>query len=117
MKKNIVSAIVVSGLLILAASLYSEEQIKQDSQEIKPQTLCPIMGNKINKSLFVDAQGKRIYVCCNGCIGTVKADPAKYIKDLEAKGITLEEIPKDKAAAGDAKAGAPKMEHKGGCCN
>ncbi len=110
MKQNIVSVIAVSVLLILGASLYSEEQAKQDTPELKPQTVCPVMGNKINKSLFVDYQGKRIYVCCNGCIGTVKADPAKYIKELEGKGVTLDETSKDKAAA-------PKMEHKGGCCN
>lgn len=53
------------------------------------------MGGKINKNLYVDYQGKRIYVCCGMCIGKVKADPPKYIKELEAKGIVLEEIVKD----------------------
>jgi YHS domain-containing protein len=57
------------------------------------QTTCPVMGGKIDKSLYVDADGKRIYVCCQGCVGTIKADPAKYIKALEAKGVTLDATP------------------------
>jgi hypothetical protein len=59
----------------------------------KPQTLCPVMGNAINKTLYVDSDGKRIYVCCAGCISTIKKDPAKYIKKLEDQGITLEKTP------------------------
>lgn len=63
--------------------------------ELKKQTTCPMMkGRKINKKLYVDAEGKRIYVCCKGCIGAVKKDPKKYIEELEAKGITLEDAPK-----------------------
>ena len=59
----------------------------------KPQTLCPVMGNAINKKLYVDSGGKRIYVCCAMCISTIKKDPAKYIKQLEDQGITLEKTP------------------------
>jgi len=57
------------------------------------QTVCPIMGGEINKDLYVDADGKRIYVCCEGCIEKVKADPQKYIEQLESQGITLEKTP------------------------
>ena len=59
-----------------------------------PQAKCPVMGGKINKSQFADVNGKRIYVCCAGCIAKIKAEPAKYIKQRESKGVTL-----DKAAA------------------
>lgn len=57
---------------------------------VKKQTTCPVMGGAVNKALYVDHAGKRIYVCCGGCIGTVKADPAKYIRKLEAEGVTLD---------------------------
>ncbi|NQT20547.1 MAG: hypothetical protein HQ592_12640, partial [Planctomycetes bacterium] len=57
---------------------------------IKPQTTCPVMGGKINKELFVDHGGKRIYLCCPGCEAAVKKDPAKYIAKLEDDGITLD---------------------------
>ena len=59
----------------------------------KPQTICPVMGNPINKSLYVDVKGKRIYVCCQGCIPKVKADPDKYIKILEDQGVAIEAVP------------------------
>ena len=66
----------------------------------KAQTTCPVMpGNPIDKALFVDANSKRIYVCCTGCIGAVKKDPAKYIKQMEADGIVLETAPTVKPAA------------------
>ena len=58
------------------------------------QTTCPVMkGNPVNQSLYVDADGYRIYVCCGGCIGAVKADPAKYIAQMKAEGIELEKAP------------------------
>ena len=58
------------------------------------QTRCPVMDGKINKSLYADVNGKRIYVCCPGCIDKIKADPARYIKKLEAQGIALDDTPK-----------------------
>jgi YHS domain-containing protein len=50
------------------------------------QTTCPVMGNPINKKLYVDYKGKRIYVCCSMCLGQVKADPEKWIKKLAEMG-------------------------------
>jgi hypothetical protein len=57
------------------------------------QTTCPVMGGKIDKNLYVDVEGKRIYICCKGCEGAIKKDPAKYIKKLEAAGVTVEDVP------------------------
>ena len=73
----------------------------------KVQTTCPVMGGKINKKQFVDAKGKRIYVCCPGCIGKIEADPDKYIKKLEKDGVVLDETPKP------AKHGGGHDDHKG----
>ena len=62
--------------------------------EGKPQTTCPVMkGSPVSQSLYVDADGYRIYVCCGGCLGTVKADPAKYVAQLQAEGVELENAP------------------------
>ena len=47
------------------------------------QTMCPIMdGNKINKDIFVEYQGKKVYFCCAGCEKVFKEDPEKYIAKL-----------------------------------
>ncbi len=59
----------------------------------KPQTTCPVMGGPIDRSIFVDAAGKRIYLCCGGCVGKVHKEPGKYIQQLEAAGIVLEAAP------------------------
>lgn len=58
-----------------------------------PQTTCPVMGGEVNKDLYVDVEGKRIYVCCPYCMGEIKKDPAKYIAELEASGQDLENAP------------------------
>lgn len=61
-----------------------------------PQASCPVMGGPVNPKLYVDADGFRIYVCCKGCIETVKADPAKYIAKMKADGVEPEKTPASK---------------------
>ncbi len=47
------------------------------------QKTCPVMeGNPINKAIFVEYKGKRVYFCCKGCPETFQADPEKYIAKL-----------------------------------
>ncbi|MBC8471602.1 MAG: YHS domain-containing protein [Planctomycetes bacterium] len=47
------------------------------------QTTCPIMeGNPINKALFVEYKGKKVYFCCPGCEEKFKAEPEKYVAKL-----------------------------------
>ena len=60
--------------------------------KLKPQTSCPIQGEAIDKKLFVDYKGTRIYVCCEMCIADVKKDPEKAIKKLESLGQGVEKI-------------------------
>lgn len=59
----------------------------------KPQTVCPVLGGNIDKKVYIDYQGKRIYFCCTGCDAEFKKDPEKYMKKIEAEGITLEKCP------------------------
>ena len=60
---------------------------------VKAQTVCPVSGDKIDKALFADANGKRVYFCCAACLPKFKEDPAKYIKKMEDQGIVLEKAP------------------------
>jgi YHS domain-containing protein len=59
----------------------------------KPQQTCPVMGGAINKSVYTDYNGKRIYFCCEGCPEKFKKDPEKYMKKFEAEGVELEKAP------------------------
>ncbi len=57
------------------------------------QTTCPVMGGAINKELYADYQGKRVYFCCGGCKGPFEEDPEKYLKKLRESGQEPEAIP------------------------
>ena len=63
-----------------------------EAQVVKNQATCPVMGGAVNKSLYVDYEGKRIYVCCKGGLPEVKKDPAKYVAKLEQAGVTLDKV-------------------------
>ncbi len=58
----------------------------------KAQSSCPVSGKAINKAVFVDHQGQRVYFCCQGCPAAFKADPEKYYAQFEKDGVELENI-------------------------
>jgi YHS domain-containing protein len=50
---------------------------------VTEQTTCPVMeGNPINKELFVEYKGKKVYFCCSACISEFNKDPEKYVSKL-----------------------------------
>lgn len=81
----------IMGILAAGVAL-AEEKVGQEPKT-KPQTTCPVMGDEVNKKLYVDYAGKRVYVCCKGCLKEVKANPEKYIAKLEKEGVTLDKAP------------------------
>lgn len=76
------------------AKLKVESAAAEKSATLSAQKTCPVTGDPINKDLYVDADGKRIYVCCEGCIAPVKKDPQKYIDILKKRGEGVESIGK-----------------------
>lgn len=77
---------------------YLKKLAEQGVAVEKAQVDCPIMGGKINKALYVDHEGKRLYVCCGACLKKAQKDPALYLKKLEAAGIVPAPVPPAKAA-------------------
>jgi len=77
-----------------SAHSHAEEQVVAAAEETAEttavkvagaveQTTCPVMaGSPINKALFVEYEGKKVYFCCKGCEGTFLADPAQYVAKL-----------------------------------
>ena len=84
-RKVSVVMLILLGIMLVPVMASAEETV--------PQTVCPVMGGEINQALYVDADGKRIYMCCAGCTDKIEADPQKYIKQLEDQGITLDKTP------------------------
>lgn len=76
----------ITALMVLCENGYTLD--KSPSQAI-----CPVMDAPIDESLYVDHNGKRIYVCCGACISAVRRNPEKYIKELQDSGVQLESVP------------------------
>jgi YHS domain-containing protein len=75
--------------VLAAASVHGDEKGKA-------QAMCPIMGGPIDKTAYVDYEGKRVYFCCTGCKSAFLKDPEKYVKKMESEGIVLEAPPPSK---------------------
>lgn len=63
-----------------------------EASVLKNQTLCPVMGGKIDSTVYTDIQGQRVYHCCPGCAKSLKADPDKYFKKAAKDNILFENI-------------------------
>ena len=85
--------------LLLSLGLFAADEAK--APETTPQTKCPIKGGDINKDVFVDYQGKRVYFCCAGCDKKFMANADTLIKAAEAKGITFEAAPQTMCPVSD----------------
>lgn len=93
MRLKLLGLFLVLGLVVPAAALAADgDGSKTKKKTVKAQTTCPLMGGKIDKKMFADHDGKRVYFCCGGCPAKFKKDPAKYVKKLEDAGVTLEEV-------------------------
>ncbi len=46
------------------------------------QTTCPVMGGAINKAIFAEYKGKKVYFCCSPCEEKFNEEPEKYIAKL-----------------------------------
>ena len=81
--------LLVSVGFVLTGCGPGESEAKADSQ-----TTCPVMGDEIDKSIYEDYQGKRVYFCCADCPKMFKADPEKYMKKMADEGVILDDAPK-----------------------
>ncbi len=61
-------------------------------EQLGPQSHCPVMGGEINKDVYVDYQGKRVYFCCAGCEDSFMEKPEEYLEKMHADGIEPERV-------------------------
>lgn len=94
--RKVLLVLLIGGSLALMGCGQAEQPAAENGEtaesELKPQTHCPIMGSAINRDLYVDHEGKRIYVCCPPCVEQVNADPEAALRKLEEMGQHAEEI-------------------------
>ena len=72
--------IIILLLLSCSAIIFAGTVAKADTDKVIQQKVCPVLGGKINPSLYYEYKGQKIYVCCPGCINKVKENPEKYLK-------------------------------------
>ncbi|MGB5139177.1 MAG: hypothetical protein WBP29_11655 [Candidatus Zixiibacteriota bacterium] len=99
--------LVIAALTVTAAVAAFGDEAKSDAKketpkELKSQTLCPVMGGKIDSTVYTDIQGQRVYHCCPMCKAKLKADPDKYFKKTAAEGILFENIQTACPVSGEA---------------
>lgn len=75
-KKRFITGILLTSFLMIGAYVAFAA----------PQTICPVMGNPINKNLYVDYKGKRVYFCCGPCPSRFMRYPDAYLKRLASVG-------------------------------
>ncbi|UCG60271.1 MAG: efflux RND transporter periplasmic adaptor subunit [Phycisphaerales bacterium] len=59
-----------------------QEHTKEPTAKAGEQTKCPVMGGNINKKIFTEYKGKKVYFCCPGCIDEFLKNPEKYMAKL-----------------------------------
>ncbi|MDD4050523.1 MAG: YHS domain-containing protein [candidate division Zixibacteria bacterium] len=77
---------------VFAADPPAKETPKEAPKQLHNQTICPVMGSKIDSTVYIDIQGQRVYFCCKGCPDKMKADPDKYFKKAAAEGVLFENV-------------------------
>jgi YHS domain-containing protein len=89
--------ITVSLAMVLAFSATGAGWAAEPPVMEKPlaglQVVCPVRGGKINKDIYVDYKGQRIYFCCPGCPDIFKKDPERYLQQMREQGIVPEPSP------------------------
>jgi len=91
-KKAIITMVLLAGVLLVG--LVALNGCKKKSEPAAPkgtkapttvaieQKTCPVMGGAINKDIFTEYKGKKVYFCCAPCAEKFKANPEKYIAKL-----------------------------------
>jgi YHS domain-containing protein len=78
----------------------------------KPQTIDIFSGKPVNRSVFTDYDGERIYFCCDVERQEFLKDPAFFLKKIRERGIILD--PASKTSSPTPSTGAsPTSEVKG----
>lgn len=65
---------------------------KRKVASLSPQSTCPISGRELNKDVYVDYEGHRIYFCCAGCPKKFKEFPDGALFKMARKRVGPENI-------------------------
>jgi YHS domain-containing protein len=66
----------------MTSTLEEANQTAQTGLASIEQKTCPVTGDKIDKNVFVEYKGKKVYFCCSACKAKFEANPEKYVGKL-----------------------------------
>ena len=95
-------ATLMVATIAMAAETEAPKQEPTVPVEMKMQTLCPVMGGKIDSTVYTDIQGQRVYHCCPMCSSTLVEDPDTFFKKAAADGVMFENIQTTCPISGEA---------------
>jgi YHS domain-containing protein len=52
------------------------------NEPVIEQKICPVMGDAINKNIYTEYKGKKVYFCTPMCKAEFEKNPEKYIGKL-----------------------------------
>lgn len=89
--KHLTWTAVLAALLIVAGCNGEKETAStggssgegQAVMYLPGQTTCPVSGDPIDKDIFRDVDGKRVYFCCKSCPTAFDKDPQKFLAKLD----------------------------------
>lgn len=106
--RRVCELVLVLGLIGLCQMAVSCAQEQNDSDKVIRvedkaaeskisirQTTDALSGNPINRTVYVDHKGKRIYFCCANSKKDFLADPEAYLKVFRSQGVTLDDAPSE----------------------
>jgi len=67
---------------VAAAAETETEEVTEVAAATIEQTICPVMEGPINKELYTEYKGQKVYFCCAGCKEKFEQEPEKYIAKL-----------------------------------
>ena len=77
---------VLAGVFLLTGCKKKSEPVPEETKQVVSeaieQTTCPVMDGPINKELYTEYKGKKVYFCCSGCKDKFEKEPEKYLSKL-----------------------------------
>lgn len=73
------------------------DQIAKDGIVLESvQKECPLSGEDIDKKVYADYKGRRVYFCCSKCKAKFEKDPTKYLAKLPGEQPAPTSVPSAK---------------------
>ena len=69
-------------ILLRVKANVATSELTEKPKELIPQKTCPYKGSPIDKKLFYEYEGQKIYVCCEPCLKVVEKNPIEAVERL-----------------------------------